>query len=423
MKEGSQTVPHSILIVDDSPTAAPELRSLLEREGYQVFAALRAEEALDTLRSSKIDLVITEALLPTMDGFELVRQIRQLPASSHIPVIMLTVRSAPEDYGMSFEAGANEYFLKPMEPPKMLAAIRGLLARYDMGRLEMPRVAGPGSLPSRSDRGKTITVFSPKGGVGKTTIAVNLAIAIKQAEPTARVGLIDLALEDGHDALLLDIVPTSTIVEWAREDLTSATPHMLNQYFVQHRSGIALLAAPLSPEQAEIVRPNIVRLTLQLAPQAFDYVVVDTAANFGESSLIALELAHTVLLPITPDVAAMKSAVNTMRVLQAVNIKQDKVQILANEIVPRAGLTKDQLESGLGKELYVIPHGGPAFVEAANSGVPLVLQDNLPPAGRAIVDLARSHSLPETEEPAVQRAAAGMLAGRLQERLRGMRRA
>lgn len=410
----------SILIVDDSPTATPELRALLEREGYQVHTSLRGEEALDALKSSKIDLVITEALLPTMDGFELVRQIRQIPATANIPIIMLTVRSAPEDYAASFEAGANEYFLKPMEPPKILAAIRGLLARYEMGRLEVPRaVAAPVGLASRTERGKMITVFSPKGGVGKTTIAVNLAIAIKQMEPSARVGLIDLSLEEGHVALLLDIVPTSTIVEWAREDLSNATPHMLNQYFVQHRSGIALLAAPLSPEQAEIVRPNTVRQALQLAPQAFDYVVVDCASNFGESSLIALELAHTILLPVTPDVAAMKSAVNTMRVLQAVNIKQEKVQVLGNEIVPRAGLTRDQLESGLGRDLYVIPHAGAAFVEAANQGVPIVVSESMPPAARALVDLARTLCTPEVEDLGPQKVA---LTGRLQDRLRAMRR-
>ena len=110
-------MPHSVLIVDDSPTAAPELRQLLEREGYQVYSALRAEEALDALRTSKVDLIITEALLPTMDGFELVRQVRQAPSNAFVPIIMLTVRSAPEDYAASFEAGANEYFLKPMEPP------------------------------------------------------------------------------------------------------------------------------------------------------------------------------------------------------------------------------------------------------------------------------------------------------------------
>lgn len=417
---------HSILLVDDSPTAAPELRSLLEHEGYHVFVALRAEEALDTLKSSKIDVVVTEALLPTMDGFELVRQIREHPATAQIPIIMLTVRSAPEDYAVSFEAGVNEYFLKPMEPPKILAAIRGLVARYEVGKLERVgghRVSSASGLPNRTERGSVITVFSPKGGVGTTTIAVNLAIAIKQAEPSARVGIIDLALEEGHDALLLDVVPTSTIVEWAREDLTAATPHMLNQYFVQHRSGVAVLAAPLSPEQAEIVRPNIVRLTLQLAPQAFDYVVVDTSSDFGESSLIALELAQTVLVPVTPDVAAMKSAVNTMRVLQAVNIKHDKVRFLQNEIVPRAGLTKDQLESGLGKALTAIPHAGPAFIEAANEGVPAVMADNPVLAARAIMDIARSLCMPEIEVTAPQRAGMGVLKGRFEDSLQRLKRA
>ncbi len=414
----------TVLIIDDSPTAAPELRAMLEREGYHVYSALRGEEALDTLQTQKVDLIITEALLPTMDGFDLVRQIRDRPATASIPIIMLTVRSAPEDYAASFEAGANEYFLKPMEPPKIVAAIRGLLARYEMGRLERSggRATGPGSMPSRVDRGQVITVFSPKGGVGRTTIAVNLAIGIKQAEPTARVGIIDLSLEEGHVALLLDVVPTSTIVEWAREDLTNATPHMLNQYFVQHKSGISLLAAPLSPEQAETVRPAVVRITLQLAPQAFDYVIVDTAASFQESSLIALELSQVVLLPVTADVAAVKSAVNALRVLQAVNIKQDKVRLLHNEIVPKAGLTREQLETSLGKELIPIPHAGSAFIDAANQGVPLLMTDSPSPAARAIADLARTLCMPETADAPPQKASMGALMGRLPDRLRSARR-
>lgn len=417
---------HTILIVDDSPTAGPELRALLEHEGYQVLTALRAEEALDTLRTSKVDLVITEALLPTMDGFELVRQIRNLSSGSGVPVVMLTVRSAPEDYAMSFEAGVNEYFLKPVDPPKIIAAARGLIARYELGKLDRPggRPTGPGGLPSRAERGKIIAVFSLKGGVGTTSIAVNLAVAIKQATPSSRVGLIDLSLEEGHDALLLDVVPSSTIVEWAREDTANATPHLLNQYFVQHRTGISLLAAPSSPEQAEIVRPNIVRTTLELAPLAFDYTVIDTASNFGENSLIALELAHTILLPVTPDMASMKSAVNTLRILGAVNIRQDKVQILANEIIPRAGLTRDQLETGLGRKTTSLPHAGPALMEATNQGTPLVTLDPPPATARAIIDLARTLCTPEVEDGSTQKAAAGSLfKGQLGDRFKVLRRA
>ena len=203
---------HTILIVDDSPTAVPELKAVLESLGYQVMTALRGEEALDTLRSAKVDLVVTEALLPGMDGFELVQRIRMEPGWGHLPILMLTVRSAPEDYAASFEAGANEYFLKPTDTTKVTAAVRGLLARYEMGRLERPGSArGGGTALARSERGEIITVFSLKGGVGTTTIAVNLAVAIKELAPSARVGLIDLSLEQGMYSLLLDIVPTSTI--------------------------------------------------------------------------------------------------------------------------------------------------------------------------------------------------------------------
>jgi pilus assembly protein CpaE len=414
----------TILIVDDSPTAAPELRNILEREGYQVFAALRAEEALDTLQSAKVDLVITEALLPTIDGFELVRRIRETHAGAQIPIIMLTVRSAPEDYAMSFEAGANEYFLKPTEPPKLLAAVRGLIKRHELGRLEQAGMPARSRSENgaRSDHGQISTVFSLKGGVGTSTIAVNTAIAIKRLAPTARVGIIDLSLEDGHVALLLDIVPTSTIVDWAQEDLSGATPHMLNQYFVQHRTGIAALAAPPSPEQAEMVRAGAVRTTLELAVQAFDYVVVDTASTFSEITLMALELAHTILIPVTPDMAAVKSVVNSMRILNAVKVRQDKIRILQNEIVPRAGLTKEQLEASLGKGLYVIPHAGASLIEASNQGTPIVTIDPPTPTARAILELARTLCVPEGEPEPVQKPAAMAFRERLGGRL-GLKRA
>lgn len=396
---------HTILIVDDSPTAAPELKALLESEGYNVLTALRAEDALDTLRHSKVDLVITEALLPTMDGFEFVRQIRRQDDWTQLPVIILTVRSAPEDYAASYDAGADEYFLKPMEPPKIIAATRGLITKYEMARAagDAPvhgrrGASASAALPARSGRGKIITVFSLKGGVGTTTLAVNMAVAIKQLAPSTRVGLIDLSLEEGADAILLDILPTSTIVDWARENHAEATPYLLNQYFVQHRTGIGLLAAPPSPEQAETIRPDIVRSTLQLAPDAFDYIVVDTASTFSESSLIALEHAQAILLPMTPDMPTIKTAHNTMRILKAVNIGDDKITVVLNEIVPRAGLTRQHIEESLGKKTHMIPHAGPMFIEAANHGMPLVTDEHQTPVTRALLDLAAGLCEPETVE-------------------------
>lgn len=407
----------TILIVDDSPTAAPELRAMLEAEDYHVTTALRAEEALDTLRLSPVDLVITEALLPGMDGFELVRQIRSNDAWTNIPIIMLTVRSAPEDYAASFDAGADEFFVKPAEPPKISAVVRGLLTRYDRSRrgdmvlAQRSHRAPPAiALPARNMRGKIIAVFSLKGGVGTTTIAVNTAVAIKRLEPSARVGLIDLSLEEGLDAMLLDIVPTSTIAEWAREDLSEATPYLLNQYFVQHRTGISLMAAPAHAEQAETVKPEVVRKTLELAPDAFDYIILDTMSSFTEGALIALEMADVVVLPVMPDMAALKTAANTLRIFKAVKIPEDRVRVILNEVVPRAGLTRQQVESSLGQNAHVLPHAGSGFIDALNTGMPLASADQPSSAAKSLIEFARSLCTPEeTQVAEVKSARANLL--------------
>ena len=403
---------NTVLLVDDSPTALPELRSLMESEGYTVLTALRAEEALDMLRNSKVDLIITEALLPGIDGFDLVRQVRRHDSWSQIPIIMLTVRSAPEDYAASYEAGADEHFLKPMEPLKIIAAAKGLIRRYEMARAA-PEHSGrpvqfagrqgrraPAVAPALSDRGKIVSVFSLKGGVGTSTIAVNLAVAIKQLAPATRVGLIDLSLEEGSGALLLDILPTSTIYDWAREDLEDATPDLLNQYFVQHRTGISLMAAPPSPEQAETVRPDIVRVTLRLATEAFDYTVLDTASTFSESSLIALEMAQEIVLPVTPDIAALKTVVNAMRILKAVNIDASRIRVVLNEIVPKAGLSRQQVEKSLGTSPVSIPHAGSMFIDALNHGMPVVTFEQPNPVSKALIDIARLVCEPEEPESA-----------------------
>lgn len=394
-------MPPTVLVVDDSPTQGPELRSILEGAGFHVTPALRAQEALDILSHNHVDLVVTEALLPDADGFDLVRRIRQLPNRPPVPIIMLTVRSTPDDYAAGFAAGVDEYFLKPVDAPKILAAGRGLIARYEV-TASLPTVshgtAPPADFSTRPRTGTLITTFSLKGGVGTSTLAVNLAVAIKQLAPSSRVGLIDLHLEEAVDALLLDIVPTSTIADWAREDMSAVSPRLLNEYFIPHRSGVSLMAGPQTPEQAETVPADVVRTTLRMAPEIFDYVVIDTASTFGEISLNALEAAAHVVLLLTPDMAALKAAVNTVRIFGALNIQESAVSYLANEIVPHAGLTRTQLETNLGKDVLVLPHAGPAFVDAANHGIPAVMHAPTNPASQAIVALARTLCIPELAE-------------------------
>jgi len=143
------------------------------------------------------------------------------------------------------------------------------------------------------------------------------------------------------------------------------------------------------------VKPDVVRRTLDLAPEAFDYLVLDTASTFSESSLIALEMADHIVLPLTPDIAALKTTVNTVRILKAVNIRDEKMQVVLNEIIPKAGLTKQQVDTSLGKQSIAVPHAGAAFIDAANHGMPLVTLEDPPAAARALIDLARTVCEPE----------------------------
>jgi pilus assembly protein CpaE len=286
-----------------------------------------------------------------------------------------------------------------MEPPRLLANVKKYIAKAEAARLQSQIVKhSPAStMVTRNERGRIIAVFSLKGGVGTTTIAVNLAVAIKLLTPSSRVGLIDLSLEEGIAAILLDVVPTSTIADWAREDLDEATPYLLNQYFVQHRTGISLMSAPPSPEQAEHINSRVIQTTLRLAPDAFDYLILDTASTFTDNTLMALEMANTIVLPVTPDIAALKTAVNTKQILKRINIPEDKMRIVLNEIIPRAGLTRQQVEASLGKQALVVPFAGADFIDAVNNGMPPVTWDDPPAAAKALMSMAKTMCEPETD--------------------------
>jgi pilus assembly protein CpaE len=166
------------------------------------------------------------------------------------------------------------------------------------------------------------------------------------------------------------------------------------------------MAAPPSPEQAETVRAEVVRVTCQLAPEAFDYIVMDTSSTFSESTLIALESSKDIVVPMTPDIAALRTTMNAMRILKAVKIDPDKVRVVLNEIVPRAGLSKQQVVTSLGKTPFTIPHAGSLFIDALNHGMPVVTLEQQPPVAKALLELAKEMCEPEEEtvEPAKARS-------------------
>jgi pilus assembly protein CpaE len=453
---------HTILVVDDSCLVNDVVRDVLQAAGFSVVQALSGGEALNLLAAQAFDLILIDVDMPQMDGYELTERIRSLPASAEVAVLMLRTKELKGKEPPS-TISSEDYVIKPIDPVDLIARVKSRLtegagdgvraadhhgsprqpvqaASADLGNqvderppaivrstlgatsatalMESPALdpaATPVPLSRSVTGGKIITVFSLKGGVGTTSIATNLAISLQQlwAEPTA---LIDLSLESGSLNILLDMLPTSTLDDLARQN-GHLTAEIAAQYLGRHKSGVSLLAAPQSPERAELIQASTVRNVLGLLREAFDYVVIDTASNFSEHSLVALETADVIILPLIADISSVRAANTALDIFRALSIQDDRVIPILNEIVPKIGLSRKHVEAGLHRFVTPLPSGGGKMMDSINRGTPLVMAEPDLPVAKAIEDLAFAVSRPESK--AKQRPKPSELLIKVRKRVKG----
>ncbi len=232
--------------------------------------------------------------------------------------------------------------------------------------------AVPPPIESRGSSGIVTVVFSGKGGVGKSVIAVNLAAALIQ-ETGASVALVDLDLQFGDIAVMLGLDPSGTLADVSKAFPKVDAP-LLGTLMPEAPGGIRALAAPLSPELAELVTAEHVRLTLQLLRGAFDHVVVDCSPRLDDVALEAIESADKVLIVTDLNVPAIKDAKLVFKLFEHLNVSRDCVHLVLNRFDAHAGVTVAQLEANLRCPVSVrIPSHGRAVLESIQKGVPLTI--------------------------------------------------
>ena len=373
-----------ILVVDDNKLAAKMVRDHLVSKGYKVSVAFNGEEALAQVKSDVPDLVISDLMMPGMDGYELCRRLRRDPAVAEVPIILLTARGRIDDKEAGFEAGADDYLVKPVVPAELELKVKVLLSRAKAARTV--------------SEAKVISVFSLRGGVGVTSLAVNLAVSLAQMWQV-EVPLIDLALESGHGALMFDLKPKYTLAELAQRTEESVIEELLDGYLARHESGVRLLAAPPSPAQADLITPPFLHTVLPMLKRKFEYIVLDTASSFSELTLAALDLSDLIIVVLSPDLASLKVSAATMDVFQALDYPKERLAVVINWTFPREGLPQKNIEAALGLPINaVIPYERTLFVEAINSGVPAVWSHPTASATMIIEQLAFQVSKPEMRE-------------------------
>lgn len=233
-------------------------------------------------------------------------------------------------------------------------------------------------------RGRIVTVFSAKGGCGKTTLATNLAAALATSG-RGTVALVDLDLAFGDVGIALQLFPTHTIADAVPlgEDLDG--PALLS-LLTAHRSGLQALVAPLEPSTADLITADLVVQILDLLAQEFDYVVVDTPPALDDHVLAAFDKSDVVALLATLDIPALKNLKLTLETLEMISFPRDRLSVVLNRADSKVGLAIGEVEKTLKAPIVAQIPSSRDVPASTNRGVALVTDDPKSPVSVAIRD-------------------------------------
>ena len=344
--------------------------AVLKQPGARVVAeVLKADELEDVVTHRGPQLVFLATHLGDASGYELAAKISRRHPGIYI-VLVSSHAVSPEDLRHAMRAGARDCLSTPLDE----AAVVRLLA--EAGELE--NVGG-------ARRGLVLAVMSSKGGVGKTTVAVNLAIALKGLQD-GRVALVDGDLYFGDVAALMNIRPERTI----REMSQALSVEIAERFLHRHESGVEVLAAPLRTELAEEVPAERFRETLNVLQALYSVVVVDVSVSSFEAMLAALEVADLAVELTTLDVVCLKDTSQMHEMLAQLRFPAQNLLLVGNRVDERHSLPRRDVEKAVGMKFVAFLPRDDRVIASTNSGVPLIMTDPEAPFAQQIRALAKT---------------------------------
>ena len=384
-----------LLIVDDISSTRENLQKLLgfEDDIEVIGTAADGREGLEAAHRLQPDIVLTDVNMPLMDGIQLTETLAsELPTS---PVIIMSVQGERDYLRRAMQAGAREFLIKPFSHDELVAAIRRV---YQLEQKKgtfiarsMPQQAEVPAAARATAPAEVIVVFSGKGGVGKTLIATNLAVAL--AEQYARVALVDLDLQFGDIGVMFNLDHSRSITELI--DSGGMDTDTIGEVLATGPNGVRVLLAPISPELADLVTGEHVRQLMTELRKSFDYVIVDSASHLSEFNLEVIEMAHRVLVVTALTIPAIKDAKLTLKVLESLSVPLESTLLVVNRVDGYADFNKESIEQSLRVPVAVqIPHDPRSIGDAVTRGAPFVTAHPDAEVSRAMRELV-SRILPE----------------------------
>ncbi len=356
-----------VLVIDDEVIFHSMVAHALEGLNIEITAAENGFSGLALARSFKPDVIVSDVMMPDINGYEVVRNLRREPGFAHIPILMLTAQSGLQDKLKAFEAGADDYLSKPFEPAELAARVRVLLRSAEMARA----VAKPAPAPTREEA-RLVAIHSLRGGTGCSSLAVNLALGLHGIWQEATI-LFDLTMMAGQVALMLNAPLKRTWADISRFNPNELDDQAVNSIISKHESGLDFVAAPTLPSEADTIKVETLDTALRLIKKNYAYGVIDLPHDFHENTLQVLETADLILLVASPDMASIRATAATLDTYQKLSYAPERIKVVLNATFPRLGIPHEKFAAALGVPIsIVIPYNPDLFVEAINSGKPFI---------------------------------------------------
>jgi pilus assembly protein CpaE len=396
-----------VLIVDDIPETRENLRKLLyfETDIEIVGMARDGRSAIEEAKKLQPHIVLMDINMPDMDGITASQEIGRVAPVCQ--VIMMSVQSEADYLRRSMLAGAMDFLTKPFTSEELSSSIHRV---YEMGasrRAAMPTTpptydgapAGPAAPSRRQPQGgKLLLIYSPKGGTGCSTVAVNLAIALHQVT-SKKVALVDASLQFGDIDVLLNLQGNRSIAD-ATAQINELDAMLLGALVAPHPSGIRVLAAPPTPEVAETIATEQIKTLLTILVKEFDYVVMDTWSYLDDIVLAAMDVADRMLIVMTPEIPSIKSTKQFFEVAEALQFPLDRIDLILNKVLPRDGIRAEQLEGSIKHSILAqLDFDLKSIRQSTNQGLPLTVADPKNPLAQAFLALAQQEAGELTPQP------------------------
>jgi pilus assembly protein CpaE len=365
-----------VLIADASAETRGQLSELLasEAEVVVIGTATNGTDALALAEKLQPDVLLLDTAMPGLDGIAATERLaNRLPA---VGVIMMSNQGEAHDWRRAMLAGARDFLVRPIAGEELISSIRQVhtvqLRERERMALAASHVASSNGHAPPVTRpggpGKIVVLFSPKGGVGRTTLAVNLgAAAVKSGH---EVCLVDASFQFGDVGIMLDLNPKNGSIGDLLTESARGDPESVVTALAHHSSGLRVLLAPPSPEVGELIQPDDVRSMLEALRTVNELVIVDTSNWFNDTTLAILDVADVILGVMTLEITNIKNMRLFLQLADSLSYLE-KLQLVLNRSDATLGIKLADAEQSLGRRIdHSVVSDGRTVVYALNRGVP-----------------------------------------------------